>query len=175
MQDVLEERSPKRALRAHSEFRRNVCLWHKQTCSIRCCRDVFPCCNKKFPVPIAGNSSKEVSCFNGFMQAGRAFQRKFPIFSPESGNSAGRDALAADFQHSHLVAGFLALYESSPNRPDVAPKCATKWRCSAQGRTRDTGLSGRASRFCRFISPGHFRGSHSTISQNRAPIELPSW
>lgn len=43
---------------------------------------LFPVCNRKFPVPIAGNSPKEVSCFNGFVQAGRGVSPKFPVFSP---------------------------------------------------------------------------------------------
>jgi hypothetical protein len=44
--------------------------------------------SKKFPVLIAGNSSKEASCFNGFVQVVRAFRQKFPVFSRLSGNSS---------------------------------------------------------------------------------------
>ena len=46
----------------------------------------FPVCNKKFPVPIAGNSSKKASCFKGLYKWGGAFQLKFPVFSRGSGN-----------------------------------------------------------------------------------------
>jgi hypothetical protein len=46
----------------------------------------FPVWNKKFPVPIAGNSSKEVPCFSVFSERGGPFCSKFPVFSRRSGN-----------------------------------------------------------------------------------------
>ena len=42
----------------------------------------LPVCNQKFPVPIAGNSSKEVSCFNGFVPAGRGPSTEIPCIFP---------------------------------------------------------------------------------------------
>jgi hypothetical protein len=38
----------------------------------------FPVSDKKFPVPIAGNPSKQLWCFNGFVQAGRGLSTKIP-------------------------------------------------------------------------------------------------
>jgi hypothetical protein len=42
----------------------------------------FPVRNKRFPDPIAGNSSKDVWCFNGFMQAGRGLTTEIPCIFP---------------------------------------------------------------------------------------------
>ena len=48
---------------------------------------------------------------------------KFPVFSLRSGNwGAARDTFAAASQHSHLVAGFLALSRPSPAAPQEARK-----------------------------------------------------
>ena len=46
----------------------------------------LPVCNKKFPVPTAGNSSKKSCVSMGLCKRGGAFQRKFPVFSRGSGN-----------------------------------------------------------------------------------------
>jgi hypothetical protein len=70
----------------------------------------FPVRNKKFPIPIAGNSSKEVSRFNGFVQAGRGASTEIPCIFPRSGNSDSGDAFAVASQRSHLVAVFPALF-----------------------------------------------------------------
>ena len=56
---------------------------NKQTFSIRCwprCLSLFAI--KKFPVPIAGNSFKDVSGFNGFVQAGRGVSTEIPCIFP---------------------------------------------------------------------------------------------
>jgi hypothetical protein len=45
-------------------------------------RDAFPVIDKKFPVPISGNPSKEASCFNAFVQAGRARFEEIPCNFP---------------------------------------------------------------------------------------------
>ena len=42
----------------------------------------FPVRNEKFPDTIAGNSSKEVSCSNGFGQAGRGIFMEIPCIFP---------------------------------------------------------------------------------------------
>jgi hypothetical protein len=42
----------------------------------------FPVRNEKFPDTIAGNSSKEVSCSNGFGQAGRGILMEIPCIFP---------------------------------------------------------------------------------------------
>ena len=43
----------------------------------------FPVSDKKFPVPIAGNSSIEAACFNEFVQAGRDLSRQIPCILPD--------------------------------------------------------------------------------------------
>jgi hypothetical protein len=73
----------------------------------------FPVCNKKIPVPIAGNSSKDVSCFNGLCKRGGAFQLKFPVFSHGSGNSDSGDAFAVASQHSHTKSLLQIAFKSS--------------------------------------------------------------
>ena len=57
---------------------------NKQTFSNSLLGAMFlPVCNQKFPVPIAGNSSKEVSCFNGFVPKGEGrFQFEIPCIFP---------------------------------------------------------------------------------------------
>jgi hypothetical protein len=42
----------------------------------------FPVWNKKFPVPIAGNSSNEVSGFKGFVQAGQVLSLEITCIFP---------------------------------------------------------------------------------------------
>ena len=46
----------------------------------------FPVCNEKFPVRIAGNSSRKSRVSIGLCRRGGAFQGKFPVFSRRSGN-----------------------------------------------------------------------------------------
>jgi hypothetical protein len=67
----------------------------------------------KFPVPYVGNSSKQASLFNGFDRGEDACSAKFPVFSQGSRNLTNGEQFAADCQHSHLVAGFLALSRPS--------------------------------------------------------------
>jgi hypothetical protein len=43
----------------------------------------FPVCNEDFPVRIAGNSSKQVSCFNGFVRRGGGFAPQIPCIFPD--------------------------------------------------------------------------------------------
>ena len=78
---------------------------------------LFPVCNKKFPVPIAGNSSKNVPRFNGSLQAGRGVSTEIPCIFPRIREFRSRDAFAAASQHSHPVSAFLALYRPSPTVP----------------------------------------------------------
>jgi hypothetical protein len=55
---------------------------NKQTISSLLGAILFPVSNKKFPVSIAGNSSKKVSCFSGFVQAGRGLSTEIPCIFP---------------------------------------------------------------------------------------------
>jgi hypothetical protein len=41
----------------------------------------FPVWNKKFPIPIAGNSSKKSGVSMSLSKRGDAFHAKFPVFS----------------------------------------------------------------------------------------------
>ncbi len=66
----------------------------------------FPVCNKKFPVLIAGNSTKEVSCFNGFWAGGEGLSKEIPCIFPGIRELGSRDTFAAASQHSHLVVRF---------------------------------------------------------------------
>jgi len=43
----------------------------------------FPVWNKKFPVPIAGNSSKEVPCFSAFSKRGGGLSLEIPCIFPQ--------------------------------------------------------------------------------------------
>ena|SRR5215207_5340366 len=43
---------------------------------------LFLVCAQEFPAPIAGNSPEEVSCFNGFVDAGRGLSTVIPCIFP---------------------------------------------------------------------------------------------
>jgi hypothetical protein len=43
----------------------------------------FRAWNKKFPVPIAGNSSKEVPCFSAFSKRGGGLSLEIPCIFPQ--------------------------------------------------------------------------------------------
>ena len=96
---------------------------------------VFPVCNTKFPVPTAGNSSKEVLCFDGFVPAGRGVSTEIPCIFPRSGNLA-RSLFAAASQHSHTKAPEQA---EAFERADRLPLARARREAKAwsQGSTKD--------------------------------------
>ena len=51
----------------------------------------FPVCGKKFPVSIAGNSSREAPFLKGFVQAGRDVSREIPCIFPRIREFGCRD------------------------------------------------------------------------------------
>ena len=53
----------------------------------------------------------------------------------------------------------------SANSPEEARKCATEWLCTSRKRVETRSLIARVCDFSVIISPGHFWGSHSSITQ----------
>jgi hypothetical protein len=84
----------------------------------------FPVCNKKFPVPIAGNSSKEVSCFKGFVQAGRGVSPEIPCIFPR----------IREFEESRQVRCSLAAQPASRGYSGSLPAVAGRSRISPEMR-----------------------------------------
>jgi len=77
---------------------------------------------------LVGNCTCNPSCSPASSVARRPDSDWFPCNFPEIREFDGRDAFAATSQHSHPVAGFLALSRPQPNCPEEARNCATKWR-----------------------------------------------
>ena len=132
----------------------------------------FPVCGKKFPVSIAGNSSKEAPSLKGFAQAGRDVSRETPCIFPRIREFGCRDSFAAASQYSHLVARFSALFRNSSKLPEEARNCATNWRLFFYIRREREGPSAKTPRFFCFISTGHFRGHTSRSGRWSAPSAL---
>jgi hypothetical protein len=66
---------------------------------------------------------------------------------PAISQIAGRDGLASDCQHSHLVAGIPALSRDSPKTPEEARNCATSWRSFSRTWRQRARFSARTPRF----------------------------
>jgi len=96
----------------------------------------------------------------GFSRWRGGFRANSLYFPRDQGISESRDSFASASQHSQPVAGFLALSQPSATRPVEARKCATEWRSFSRIRRERDRVCGRTPRFSRFISSGHFRGSH---------------
>ena len=91
-----------------------------------------------------------------------AFWRNLPAIP----SLAGRDGLASDCQHSHLVAGFLALCRGPPDLLEEARKCATSWLRFCLKRAERRKPLPKKGHFWRVFSNGHFRGSHQPRSRS---------
>jgi hypothetical protein len=108
-----------------------------------------------------------LSAQRGFHPFGRsapgAQSMKFPISSGGSGKPGRGEGFAADCQHSHLVASFLALSRPSPNRTEKARKCATKWLWLCGRRVERRSLSATTCDFSRFSLQASFWGHTSRL------------
>jgi hypothetical protein len=71
-----------------------------------------------------------------------------------------RDAFATVSQHSQPVSGFLALSRLSGNAPEETRNCGSNGLRLAMTCRQRVRLSATMPRRSRFISSGHFRGSH---------------
>ena len=85
-----------------------------------------------------------------------AFWRNLPAFT----TLAGRDGLASDCQHSHLVAAFSLSCRLWPKSAEKSQKTATnRWRFCLKNAQRYRPRQ-RKGHFSRFFSTGPFWGSH---------------
>ena len=118
----------------------------------------FAVCKRKFPVRYAGNSSKQTALPKRLSARGGEVLSEIPCNFPGIREFNGGDLFAAASPHSHLVAGFPALYPTQTKCPKEARNCATNWQSfSLTGRQRASLAEERRAFSCLSLL-GIFRG-----------------
>ena len=117
----------------------------------------------EFPVRPAGNfTANPLWMLASSVRHSPAFA-EIPSIFPVIREFDNGEQFAADCQHSHLVASFLALSRPSPNRTEKARKCATKWLWLCGRRVERRSLSATTCDFSRFSLQASFWGHTSRL------------
>ena len=147
------------------------CIFPREAFAVRAAR--FAVCDRKFPAPYAGNSSKQTSAdLASASQMSLAHSSNVPwVNFPGQLQDAVEGGRPLAAQHSHRDAGFLALSRPSRNAPEEARKWVTKWWSFCGTSFERRSLSTAACDFSPFISMGHFLGSHCGWPRDQATIK----